>query len=168
MRDHCPFCDRIWYENAKACAGVLVENEAGEVLLVRRNTEPFLGFWDVPGGFLEAEEAPEVGALREVHEEVGLAVELTSLLGIWMDRHEVGEDPTAWHHSLNLFYRAKVVGGQLKADPVEIQAMAWFSADALPPPEALAYTNGYQALMAWKAAPRFGVQDGKTSRGVAP
>lgn len=157
MRDHCPFCDRVWYENAKPCAGVLIEDESGRVLLARRSIEPFKGLWDVPGGHLEADEDPETGAKREVREELGLEVALQGLLGIWVDRFDQGEDPTAWHRSLNLFYRAKVVGGSLKANPSEVHEPTWFPADRLPPMAEVAYDNAQRALLAWQVAPRFGV-----------
>ena len=35
-----PACGRVYYRNAKPCAGALVERD-GAVLLVRRNIEPF-------------------------------------------------------------------------------------------------------------------------------
>ena len=34
------------------------------VLLIQRGCEPYKGMWAMPGGFLEEEEAPEVGAAR--------------------------------------------------------------------------------------------------------
>ena len=43
-----------------------------KVLLVKRKNEPYKGRWAVPGGFLEDDETPEAGALRELEEETGL------------------------------------------------------------------------------------------------
>ena len=65
-RASCPGCGRVHYENAKPCAGAIVVDAAGRVLLGKRSIEPFKGLWDIPGGFLEAEEHPEEGARREV------------------------------------------------------------------------------------------------------
>lgn len=48
-------------------AGGLVENGAGEILLMRRR-----GWWDLPKGHVEAGETHEQAALREVAEETGL------------------------------------------------------------------------------------------------
>lgn len=48
-------------------AGGVVENDRGEVLLIRRR-----GKWDLPKGKLDGDETPEQAALREVEEECGL------------------------------------------------------------------------------------------------
>lgn len=144
-RDRCPACNRLWYENAKPCAGAIVE-QAGKVLLVKRAIEPFFGHWDVPGGFLEAEEHPEVGARREVFEETGLEVELGGLLGIYMDTYRPGDDATAWHHSMNFFYLATPTGGTL-APNAESSDWGWFGPDELPPD--IAYDNGRRVLADW-------------------
>ncbi len=59
-------------------AGGVVENPAGEVLMIYRN-----GRWDLPKGHREAGEAVEVTAVREVEEECGVrADELGSLICI--------------------------------------------------------------------------------------
>ena len=65
------------------CASVVVVRD-GRVLLSRRAHAPWQGFWEVPGGFVEQGEHPEDAARREVFEELGLSVELTGLLGIYV------------------------------------------------------------------------------------
>jgi 8-oxo-dGTP diphosphatase len=147
-RDHCGACDRLWYENAKPCAGALVI-ENGRVLLVRRAIPPFLGQWDVPGGFLEADEHPTDGARREVLEETGLTVELGRMLGVYVDVYQGGSDPTASHHSLNFFYLARTLGGDLALGHESSDAQ-WFLPDQLPPLAEIAYENGRQALRDWR------------------
>lgn len=147
-RDHCPACDRTLYDNAKPCAGALVTDAQGRLLLVRRTIRPFAGFWDIPGGFLEADEHPEAGAVREVREETGLSVAIVSLLGIYMDWYAPSADPTASHHSLNFYYTTRVVGGTLALNDESAEAR-WFERRALPPMEAIAYENGRAALADW-------------------
>jgi len=55
----------------------------GKVLLCRRAIEPRRGSWTVPGGFLEANEAADVGAARESLEEAGVTVQVKSLLAAY-------------------------------------------------------------------------------------
>ncbi|MGH9036149.1 MAG: NUDIX domain-containing protein, partial [Acidimicrobiia bacterium] len=51
----CPSCGAEHYRNAKPCAGALVMRD-GKLLLMRRAHEPWLGRWDIPGGFCEVDE----------------------------------------------------------------------------------------------------------------
>ena len=53
-----------------------------EVLLHRRLKDPNKGLWVAPGGKLEPEESPTECAIREMHEETGLAIEDPVLRGI--------------------------------------------------------------------------------------
>jgi 8-oxo-dGTP diphosphatase len=62
------------------CAGAVVRDAAGRLLLVRRAHEPALGLWSLPGGRIEPGETAEQAAAREVREETGLSVEVGALL----------------------------------------------------------------------------------------
>ena len=53
-------------------ADVVVENEAQEILLIKRSNEPFKGKWALPGGFVETDEEVATAAARELKEETGL------------------------------------------------------------------------------------------------
>lgn len=62
------------------CAGAVVRDEAGRLLLVRRAHEPSRGLWSLPGGRIEAGESAAAAAAREVREETGLDVSVGRLL----------------------------------------------------------------------------------------
>lgn len=47
-------------------------------LAVQRNTEPYRGYYVLPGGMVECNESVEQAAMRELKEETGIEVELTS------------------------------------------------------------------------------------------
>lgn len=134
----CPGCGRIHWRNAKPCAGALVVRH-GKVLLVRRTIEPFLGYWDIPGGFCEADEHPAQAAIREVREETGLDIELTGLLGLWMDEYE-------GTFTLNVHYLARPLTLHIQAGD-DASGAAWFAPNALP--RRIAFANGRLVLEAW-------------------
>ena len=62
------------------CAGAVVRDESGRLLLVRRGHEPGLGTWSLPGGRIEPDESAAAAAAREVEEETGLVVAIGELL----------------------------------------------------------------------------------------
>jgi len=70
-RKWCPSCDRLVYRNAVPTAGVAVV-DGDHVLLVERAAPPGEGDWTIPGGHLEVDEEPRVGAARELEEETGV------------------------------------------------------------------------------------------------
>ena len=61
-------------------AGALIRNERGEMLLVKPN---YKDGWILPGGTVEAGEAPKPGCEREIVEELGLDVKLGRVLLIF-------------------------------------------------------------------------------------
>jgi ADP-ribose pyrophosphatase YjhB (NUDIX family) len=133
----CTSCFFIFYQNSKPCVGALIL-DGGKLLLVKRAGEPFKGYWDIPGGFLEAGEHPEVGVLREILEETGLHIQLDKLLGIFMDVYETTGDPT-----LNIFYTATVSGGEARAGS-DASGLQWFDLKALP--EQVAFKSAHEVL----------------------
>ncbi|MEP7275494.1 MAG: NUDIX domain-containing protein, partial [Betaproteobacteria bacterium] len=59
---------------------VVVLDEAARVLLVRHVEG---NDWTTPGGMIEPLETPADAAVRETHEETGLLVELTRMIGVF-------------------------------------------------------------------------------------
>jgi 8-oxo-dGTP diphosphatase len=64
-----------------ACAGAIVLDGAGRLLLIRRGREPGRGLWSLPGGRCEPGEDAAAAAVRETHEETGLEVTAGRLVG---------------------------------------------------------------------------------------
>ncbi|MCP5107138.1 MAG: thiamine phosphate synthase [bacterium] len=77
----CHRCNCPIYENPIPATAAVVMNETGEVLLVKRKVEPKAGQWCLPGGFLEMDESPETGCLRELTEETRLEGEIDRWAG---------------------------------------------------------------------------------------
>jgi ADP-ribose pyrophosphatase YjhB (NUDIX family) len=78
----CKRCDWIHYENPRVILTGLCVWE-NQVLLCRRAIAPRYGFWTLPGGFMEVGETLEEGTCREVREEAGANVRVTSLLATY-------------------------------------------------------------------------------------
>jgi 8-oxo-dGTP diphosphatase len=145
-RQVCTRCARVQYRSAKPCAEVLVVRD-GRVLLVRRAIEPGKGKWDIPGGFLEADEHPEAGALRELREETGLAIAITGLLGIYLDGYFY-DAPGGGETTLNLCYLATATGEPQAGD--DAAAVGWFAPDELPGAEAIEFRHQLQVFEDWR------------------
>ena len=122
----CPVCGTVLFRNSVPCAGALIVDD-GRLLLLHRTIEPFRGHWDIPGGFLEEGEHPEVGVRREVMEETGLDVRPDELLGFYID-HYSGEGSCT---TLNIYYICSVEAGEPRALE-EGDAVEWFPLDRLP------------------------------------
>ncbi len=139
----CADCGFVHWGNSKPTAGGVVVDDAGRVLLARRAVEPFLHWWDIPGGFLEPGEHPEDGVRRELREETGLEIDVERLIGVYMDEYAYGEGG----HTLNFHYLCRVAGGAPAAAD-DVEELAWFPADGLP--EQVAFQNTKDALRDWR------------------
>jgi 8-oxo-dGTP pyrophosphatase MutT (NUDIX family) len=63
-------------------ANVVVVNDAGEILLIRRSDNDN---WALPGGAMDLGESVAQAAIRETREETGIDCEITGLVGIYTD-----------------------------------------------------------------------------------
>jgi mutator protein MutT len=68
--------------------GGIVFNNQQQVLLIQRNQPPASGLWSIPGGKLEAGESLAEACQREVLEETGLEVQISSLVAVVERRAE--------------------------------------------------------------------------------
>jgi 8-oxo-dGTP diphosphatase len=93
------------------CVDGIVVTDKGEVLLTKREIEPFLGFWHLPGGRVDYKETVEEAVARVVMEETGVKAERMSLVGVYSDSKR---DPRG--HFVTVAFLMKPVGGKLKSD----------------------------------------------------
>jgi ADP-ribose pyrophosphatase YjhB (NUDIX family) len=82
-RINCSHCGYAAYYNPKPVACAIPVNEDGTVILLRRGFDPGRGLWTFPGGFVDLGESVEDAARRETDEELGMAVELGALVGVY-------------------------------------------------------------------------------------
>ena len=132
------------YVTPKVAIGVVVGNEAGEVLLVQRADS---GMWLYPTGWDDVGYSPAEVAVKEVFEETGVECEPVQLLSV-VDGQRMGFTRFGMYM---LLFHCRATGGALRAHPLETTGVGWFARDALP-----AATAG----AAWWAPPAFAAIDG--------
>ncbi|WP_136526635.1 NUDIX domain-containing protein [Geomonas ferrireducens] len=124
----CPACGAKvkQYRNPLPTVDVIVELPEGIVLIERKN-EP-LG-WAIPGGFVDYGETLEHAAVREMQEEIGLALkeEQLRLLGCYSDP---SRDKRS--HNISTVYVATATGTPNAGD--DAAAFGIFPIDTLPEP----------------------------------
>jgi ADP-ribose pyrophosphatase YjhB (NUDIX family) len=93
-------------------ANVIVVNEAGAVLLIRRTDN---GNYALPGGGMDLGESITHAAVREVKEETGLDVEITGLVGIYTNPGHLIEYTSNGEvrQEFSIVFTARPTGGTL-------------------------------------------------------
>ncbi|MFN3475962.1 MAG: NUDIX hydrolase [Candidatus Methylomirabilales bacterium] len=137
VRRVCPSCRYIHYLNPKVVAGAIPQKD-GKVILLRRSIEPARGKWTFPAGYVELGESVSEAAIRETKEEVGLDIEIASLLNVY-----------SYPDSgiVTVVYTAHVMGGKLEKGS-EAEEVAAFSLHEIPWEE-LAFRSTEEALREW-------------------
>ena len=67
------------FPHKRVAAGALFLNDVGRILLVNPTYKPP---WEIPGGMVEADEAPLAACRREIQEEIGLTIAPGTLLSV--------------------------------------------------------------------------------------
>lgn len=94
---------------------------AGKYLLARRRD---IGWWNLPGGGLEYGETVDEGMAREIMEEVGIAVTIERVVGIYSKPRK--------NEVVITFLCHLVSGADEPAPSDEVSEVGWFTAETLP------------------------------------
>jgi ADP-ribose pyrophosphatase YjhB (NUDIX family) len=113
----CQDCGFIHYQNPKIVVGAIVLWDE-RFLLCRRAIEPRRGFWTMPAGYLELNEATQAGAMREAWEEARARIAIDGLLAIY-DVPRLSQ--------VQILYRAHLTEPEFAAgeESLEVRLFAW-------------------------------------------
>ncbi len=99
----------------------LIRDEQGRVLLCELT---YKKEWDLPGGVVEVGEAPAVGLVRELYEELGITVEVRGLLTVnWLPAWRGWDDACIFLFDLGVVDSS--ITDEMTLQPSEIKSVRW-------------------------------------------
>ena len=127
-KDHlyCQSCSFKFYYNPATAVCLLTRNKKGEILLAKRAIDPYKGYWDTVGGFLNPGESFEDAAVREFKEETGLDAKVSKYWGSTPDVYGDGGIQVA-----NSFFEMEIIGGKMEAHD-DVAELKYFAPNDIP------------------------------------
>ncbi|MFX0048580.1 MAG: NUDIX domain-containing protein [Candidatus Hermodarchaeota archaeon] len=83
----------------------IIEDQKGNVVLIKRKYPPFQNYYALPGGFIKEGEKPVEALIREVKEETNLDIKIESKIGVYTKE---GRDPRGSVHTTA--YKCRIIG----------------------------------------------------------
>ncbi|MGW5137564.1 NUDIX hydrolase [Nocardia beijingensis] len=106
----------------KVAVSAFIQDADGRILLIHRTDNDL---YSIPGGGLEAGETVTEAVVREVHEETGIDVHVTGLIGIFSNPdHVIAYDDGEVRQEFSICFRAEPVAGQPRASS-ESKEVIW-------------------------------------------
>ena len=125
----CGSCGYRLFRNPRP-TGLAIIRDGRRVLVIQRAHEPRAGQWAIPGGFCDGWESPAQAAVREAREELGVEVELTDFVGMYIGGYEFQDEILP---VLDCFWLARIAAGEIRPDPHEVRAFQWANFGNTPP-----------------------------------
>ena len=110
-------------------AAAIIEFPDRRILLIKRATVPFKGYWALPGGKADSGETVEETVLREVREEIGIEVKIVKKIG---EYHERGVQDGIEYDYYPACFLVKPVGGRIERQEREIERIEFFNFKEIP------------------------------------
>lgn len=144
----CEGCGHQHYFSPNSAVGALISDPEGQLLWIVRGKEPGKGKLGFPGGFVDAGERVEEAVVREVREEVNLAIHSLQFVASFPNTYE-------WngiiYHVTDLFFSAVAENTMdLNCQPEEVSGYRWLNPDCVQP-EDLAFESHGFALQSFQS-----------------
>lgn len=111
--------------------GIIIENPQKQILIGKRKGA-HAPWYSIPGGHLELGESFEQAAIREIHEETGMAIHAPQLIGVTNNLHTFELEG---YHSISIIMLVKNVIGEPKLmEPDKCEGWFWVDPGQLPQP----------------------------------
>ena len=110
-------------------ATAIIKFPNSKILLVKRATVPFKGYWALPGGGVDVGETVEQAVMREVKEETGLDVMIVRRIGEYC---ESGIQYEIEYEYYPACFLVRPVGGEIKRHKREIEKIRPFDLKEIP------------------------------------
>lgn len=147
-------CGFIHFGNFSiGCAGVVIRD--GKALLVQRGWEPFRGSWQIPGGYVEHDEAILEGVEREVLEESGVVARARDVIAF---RHSIGGSIGGPSTNMYVVFRLDYIEGEPRCDDDEVTGAGFYSLDEMSQMEAVQGLSRWAIEKALRATSMTGLQ----------
>jgi len=114
----------------------IIEFQNNKILLVKRGTVVFKGYWALPGGRVDSGETIEQAVLREVKEETGLDIKIVKKIG---EYHEIGVQDGIEYDYHPACFLVKPMGGKIRRQEKEIEDIKLVDLEDIP--EKLAFKH---------------------------
>lgn len=107
-------------------AKLVVINEENKVLMAKVKRGHFVDSWTLPGGYLDHDEHPRKGAVREALEELGIELTISENADSIISQNIFTQEGISF---ISLTYRVDVLGSEIefKLKDDEISDVDWFS-----------------------------------------
>ena len=118
-----------------------------KILLIKRLTVPFRGYWALPGGRVDPGETVEQTIVREVKEETGLDVTVVRKIG---EYHEQGVQGGVEYDYYPACFFVTALSGDIRKQESEIEEINLFSLDEVPATLAFEHAQMIKDFVTWR------------------
>ena len=113
------FRNELGYITPKVGTDAAIFNDRGEILLMERSDG---SGWCLPCGFVEPNETPAEGIIREVREETGLEIKINQLVGVFTRKPDAQTDI---HTTISIVHLCEITGGQMRTSHEGLSLRYW-------------------------------------------